>query len=79
MPFYTYILRSEKTGKLYIGQTGNLEKRILLHNSNQVISTRNKGPWSILFYKESATRSESVKLELMLKSFRNGIIRNHED
>jgi putative endonuclease len=69
--YYTYILKSEKTDKLYIGQTENLERRLLEHNLNQSKSTRNKGPWKLIFKKEFESRSDAVKLELKLKSIKN--------
>ena len=30
--FYVYILRSQKSGKLYTGQTNNLDRRLVEHN-----------------------------------------------
>jgi putative endonuclease len=71
MPYYTYILQSIKNERLYIGQTANVEKRLSLHNSNQVLSTKNKGPWKLIYYKEFFNRSECMKLELKLKSWKN--------
>ena len=68
--FYTYILE-KNSGKLYIGQTNNKEARLLRHNSNMVKSTKNKGPWKIIFYKEFLTRNESVNYEEYLKSLKN--------
>ncbi|MBN8583734.1 MAG: GIY-YIG nuclease family protein [Ignavibacteria bacterium] len=49
MKFYTYILQSEISGKLYIGQTNDLEDRLIRHNSNQSLSTKNNGPASLHF------------------------------
>jgi putative endonuclease len=69
--FYTYILQSEKDGRLYIGQTSNLEDRLLRHNQNRNISTKNKGPWIVLWSKKWETRSEAMKLEIYLKSLKN--------
>jgi putative endonuclease len=71
MPFFTYILKSTKTSKLYIGHTNDLQKRITLHNTDQVISTKSKGPWEIIYYKECFNRSDAMKLEKELKSFKN--------
>ncbi|MFH1321316.1 MAG: GIY-YIG nuclease family protein [Bacteroidota bacterium] len=68
--FCTYIIQSEKTGTLYIGQTQNLPKRIKKHNSNLVKSTKGKGPWRVIFSVTFETRSEAVKLERKLKSFK---------
>jgi putative endonuclease len=35
MPFWVYILQNETTGKLYKGQTSDLEKRIERHNTDE--------------------------------------------
>jgi putative endonuclease len=69
--YYTYITISETTGKLYIGQTNNIESRLKRHNSNKNITTKNKGPWRLLFYKEYDTRSEAMMYEKKLKSIKN--------
>jgi putative endonuclease len=69
--YYTYILKSIKTNKLYIGQTKNLERRLTEHNSNQSKSTKGKGPWELIYSKRFESRSEAVKHELKLKSIKN--------
>jgi len=69
--FYTYILKSSSTHRLYFGQTNNLLERILLHNTNQVVSTKNKGPWELIFYREFQNRGEAIILETMLKKWKN--------
>ena len=69
--YYTYILQSEPSGKLYIGQTNHLESRVNLHNSNKNFSTKNKGPWKLLYSKEFETRSEAMNFEKKLKSIKN--------
>ena len=69
--YYTYILQSETTGKLYIGQTNHLETRITRHNSNKNFTTKNKGPWILLYSKEFKTRGEAMKHEKELKSLKN--------
>jgi len=69
--YYTYILISEKSGRLYIGHTENLDKRLIEHNSGQTKSIKSKGPWSLIFKKEFQSRSDAVKFELKLKSYKN--------
>jgi putative endonuclease len=69
--FYTYILQSESTNKLYIGQTNNLEARIKRHNNNKNFTTKNKGHWKIIYSKEFETRSEAMLYEKKLKSIKN--------
>jgi putative endonuclease len=68
--FFVYILESEETGRLYIGQTNNLEDRLVRHNSNRVRSTKGKGPWKLLGYFSRENRSEAVLLERYLKSLK---------
>lgn len=69
--YYTYIIQSESTGKLYIGQTNNIRARINKHNSDKNFSTKNKGPWTLLFSKEFDTRSVAMLFEKKLKSYKN--------
>jgi len=69
--YYTYILISETSAKLYIGQTNNLETRIKRHNSNKNFTTKNKGPWKLIFYKAFSSRSEAMQFEKKLKSYKN--------
>ena len=71
MNFYTYILKSKTSGKLYIGQTSNLAKRVKRHNSGGSNYTRGKGPWELIFSMEFSTRAEAVQIERKLKGFKN--------
>ncbi|WP_346856453.1 GIY-YIG nuclease family protein [uncultured Draconibacterium sp.] len=71
MPFYTYILESEETGKLYIGQTGDVAKRLVRHNSGQSRYTKGKGPWELLYSVAFETRTEAILMERKLKGFKN--------
>ena len=69
--FFLYILKSNSTGKHYIGQTNDLEKRIVRHNSNQNKSTKNRGPWELIYSKAFETRGEAMLLEGKLKAYKN--------
>ena len=69
--FHTYALLSITTKKIYTGQTKNIEDRLQRHNNSRSKSTKNKGPWKLIFEREFTTRSESVRLERKLKSFKN--------
>ena len=42
---YTYVLKSQKDNKWYTGCTGDLQKRFIQHNNNEVISTKGRGPF----------------------------------
>ena len=71
MPYYTYIIESESTARLYIGQTNNLEDRLHRHNNNQNKYTKGKGPFRLLHSKSFETRSEAIALELKLKKWKS--------
>jgi putative endonuclease len=69
--YYTYVLYSSTKGIYYIGQTNNLQDRILRHNQNRNKYTKGKGPWELVFSRSFGTRREAVELEQSLKKFRN--------
>ena len=71
--YYTYILESETSGILYIGQTDNLDARIKRHNYGGSVFTRNKGPWKLLHHFTFQTRAEAIATEKKLKNFKNPI------
>jgi putative endonuclease len=68
MRFFTYILKSDKTGSYYHGHCENLEARLKRHNGGKVRSTRSKRPWKIHYFEEFPVRSEAYKREMYFKS-----------
>ncbi|MBN2075138.1 MAG: GIY-YIG nuclease family protein [Dehalococcoidales bacterium] len=66
--FIVYVLRSQSTGKLYIGQTPNMEKRLQEHQLGEARYTRGKGLWTLMYKEEYPTRSQAMKREKSLKS-----------
>jgi len=71
MKFYTYILESESSGKLYIGQTANIEDRLYRHNNGKSRFTKGKGPWKIIFSIQLDSTTDAILLENKLKAFKN--------
>ncbi len=67
MIFYTYVLYSELFDRLYIGQTDNLEKRLLQHKKGKVPSTKPYFPYKLIHVEEFSTRKEAVEREKTLK------------
>jgi len=71
--YYVYVIKSQSSGKIYIGQTSDLEKRLKRHNKiinikKTSYTYKNKGPW-ILVYKEIfSERKDATKREKQLKS-----------
>ena len=68
---YCYIIKSSTSGRLYIGQTNNLDDRLFRHNNNMNLATKNKGPWVLVHAFIFENRSDAVKLEKKLKAFKN--------
>jgi len=69
--YYTYILKSLKNNKFYIGQTNNINNRLEAHNKGYNHSTKNGIPWILIFSKSFENRSEAIKLERKLKNLKS--------
>lgn len=67
--FYVYFLKSEKDGNLYVGKTNNIKRRLIEHNSGNVLSTKSKRPFALLGYDAFETEEEALKME---KEFKKG-------
>jgi putative endonuclease len=66
--FYTYVLKSLKDKKLYIGWTTDLKKRIYNHNDGKVISTKNRTPLKLVYYEACLNRDDAISREKALKT-----------
>ncbi len=69
--YYTYILKSTKNNKYYIGYTHDLDARLKLHNNNKVLATKNLGPWEIFHKEEFQTEQEAMRRERQIKSWKS--------
>jgi putative endonuclease len=65
-----YILESELDGSFYIGQSNDVSKRLITHNSGHNKSTKSRIPWHLLFSIEMESRSQAMKLEKKIKSWK---------
>ena len=68
MKYNVYILHSLSKDRYYIGQTQDIEDRIIRHNSGRSKSTKYGIPWKLVYKKEFGTRSEAMIYENKLKS-----------
>jgi putative endonuclease len=59
------------TKRLYIGQTNNLEARVIKHNDYRNFSTKNRGQWKLVFHRSFNSRIEAMAFEKKLKSYKN--------
>ena len=68
--YYTYVLQSQNTGKLYKGYTTDLRKRFQEHNKGKSTYTKGKGPYTLIYYEACLTKEDALQRELYLKSGR---------
>jgi len=66
--FYTYIIQSRKDSKWYTGCTNDLRKRFNQHNNDGVPSTRNRGPFELIYYEACINEQDAFMREKYLKS-----------
>lgn len=65
---YTYVIRSLKSGKWYVGATSDLRKRFSEHQANKSNYTKGKGPYEIIYYEASRNSLDCFAREKYLKS-----------
>jgi putative endonuclease len=65
--YYVYIIQSTDTYELYVGYTKDLKKRLVEHNTNKSFSTKNKGPWKLIYYESYRNKEDAIRREKNLK------------
>ena len=68
MYYYVYVLRSRIDKKLYTGYTSDLKKRIELHNSGKVNSTKYRKPLDLIYFEGCKNQKDATRREKYLKS-----------
>ena len=66
--YFVYVLRSQKTGKHYVGYTLDFVQRTGQHNHGITKSTKNRGPWELIYTESYGSRAEAMSRERYLKS-----------
>jgi putative endonuclease len=69
--FYIYILYSKAADKFYVGQTSDVQRRLVEHNNPVTNSkfTAKYIPWElILFFPVTEVRADAMKIEKFIKS-----------
>lgn len=65
---YTYIIKSTKDGKFYIGCSDDLRKRFKEHSADLVKSTKGRGPFKLIYYEACINKDDAFAREKFLKS-----------
>ena len=68
--FYVYVLRSNKTGRRYVGSCEDIDERIRRHNAGHSKATRHAVPWILIHSESFTTRVAAVQKELYYKTGR---------
>lgn len=66
--YKVYVLRNIKGDRLYIGFTDDIKRRLAEHNSGKTKSTKEYGPWEVVYVEEVNTIKEAREREKYLKS-----------
>lgn len=69
MSFSVYAIQSS-SGRIYLGQSENVRRRLCAHNKGAVASTRADRPWTLLKTQQFATREEARFFEWQIKRSR---------
>ncbi len=68
MSYFVYVIKSEVDGRIYVGFSENVQKRLREHNSGKTKSTKGYRLWKLIFTKECETRIQARELEKYYKS-----------
>ena len=69
MPYYTYVIYSEKFQKIYIGFSNDLEARLYDHNVRAKKGyTLRFRPWILVHFEEFKSKKEAMIRERQLKT-----------
>ncbi len=66
--YYVYVLQSIKSGKLYIGRTENLKRRVVEHLTGKVRSTKRMLPLKLVFYEAFLSKKDVIRREKYFKT-----------
>jgi putative endonuclease len=66
--YYVYVIQSKKDKQFYTGFTRDLQNRIQEHNTGRVPSTKERGPFELIYYEASPNEQDAIAREKYLKS-----------
>jgi len=59
--FVVYVIKSQIDGRLYVGFTDSIERRIKEHNAGRTKSTKGFKPWILVYSELVYSRDEARK------------------
>lgn len=65
---YVYVLRNTNNGRFYTGCTSDLRKRLLEHEAGRTKTTKNSGPYELIYYEACISSEDAYMREKHLKT-----------
>ena len=66
--FTVYAIKSQRDGRIYVGFTSDIDRRLKEHNSGKTKSTKGFVPWVLIYTEEKDCRMAARAREKYLKS-----------
>lgn len=66
--FYIYIIFSNEVNKYYVGQTENIDERVISHNSGISKYTSISNNWELVYSESFETRKEAIHRDIEIKN-----------
>ena len=66
--YYVYVLFSDRDGKLYIGFTDNLERRLKEHEQGKNVSTASRLPVKLIYFEGHLSKEDAMRRESCFKT-----------
>ena len=69
MFYYVYILKFDHDKMFYTGYTKDLKLRFKLHERKQVLSTKERGSFKLIYYEACLNQQDATHREKYLKTY----------
>ena len=66
--YYVYAIKSEVDGRVYVGLSKDVNKRLLEHNAGRTKSTKGYRQWKLVYSEEVGSRVDARIREKYLKT-----------
>ncbi len=66
--FYTYVIQSRDSGKLYVGYSADLKRRFREHKNGKCFTTARMGEIELIHYEAYKSEDDALRREKYLKT-----------
>lgn len=66
--YFVYVLLSNKDGNFYTGYAHDLEKRFSQHQNGEVMSTKYRRPFQLIYFEACIDEADAIHREKYLKT-----------